>query len=111
MPLHFRIACPKKGDPFKPDNELPFSDVQPVLFLAEEFDTVGTGTGHTAAGLFLPGHFIPAPLFNEIGSFIAFNGLKLFQPLFAVRLSELLFKLDNLHVLGPSGFTRADIPA
>jgi hypothetical protein len=37
----------------------------PRLFFQQHFKPVGAGAGDQRARLFFPGHFIPAPFFNE----------------------------------------------
>jgi hypothetical protein len=41
---------------------------QPDSFLEKRYESIGTRAGDIVGGRFLPGHFIPAPFFNEIGS-------------------------------------------
>jgi hypothetical protein len=39
-----------------------------ISFFEKKFKPIGACSGYKIASLFLPGHFIPAPFFNEISS-------------------------------------------
>ena len=59
-----------------------------ISFFRKQFKPIGACSGDSSTSLFLPGHFIPAALFNEFSSFPspATQSLKFFQFLFMVRL-------------------------
>src|SRR5260370_10751872 len=40
----------------------------PISFLHKKFKPIGAGSGDSIPSLFLPGHRIPAPLFNDFSS-------------------------------------------
>ena len=58
----------KKGDPHKINNESPLTAILFISFFEKKFKPIGACSGYKIAGLFLPGHFIPAPFFNEFTS-------------------------------------------
>jgi hypothetical protein len=66
-----RIICLMGGVP--PERELPIDyryharrdPGTPRLFFHKNFKPVGACAGYSIARLFFPGHFIPAPFFNE----------------------------------------------
>lgn len=55
----------EKGDPHKTTLESPLLTNS---FFDKKFKSIGTSSGYSIVSLFLPGHFIPAPLFNEFSS-------------------------------------------
>src|ERR1700687_4524698 len=64
-------------------------------FLHKKFKPIGAGSGDSIASLFLPGHLIPAPLFNGFGSLPAIYCLEGFKFLFLVRLLHKLGDADR----------------
>ena len=58
----------KKGDPHKINYESPFTAISFISFFEKKFKSIGACSGYKIAGLFLPGHFIPTPFFNEFSS-------------------------------------------
>jgi len=67
----------------------------PVSFLHKKFKSVGARSGYAIASLFLPGHPIPATLFNGFSSRPAIDCLECFQFLFRVRLLHKLGDADR----------------
>jgi hypothetical protein len=58
----------KKGDPHKITYGSPLTVISISSFAEKNFKPLGAGLGYLGAGLFLAGHFIPAPFFNEFRS-------------------------------------------
>jgi hypothetical protein len=54
-------------------------------FLHKKFKPIGARSGYAIASLFLPGHPIPATLFNGFSSLPAIDCLECFQFLFRVQ--------------------------
>jgi hypothetical protein len=57
-----------KGDPHIINYESPLTAISFISFFDKKLKPVGACSGDKIASLFLPGHFIPAPFFNEFSS-------------------------------------------
>jgi hypothetical protein len=60
---------PKKGDPHNINHGSPLTAISFISFFEKKFKPIGACSGNCIVSLFLPGHFIPAPFFNEFSSF------------------------------------------
>jgi hypothetical protein len=58
----------EKGLPHKINYELPLTTISLISFFEKKFKPIGPCSGYVIASLFLPGHYIPAPFFNEFSS-------------------------------------------
>ena len=58
----------KRGDPHKINYGSPLTIIPIISFADKNFKPLGACLGYKRASLFLPGHFIPAPFFNEFRS-------------------------------------------
>src|SRR5437867_5785533 len=64
-------------------------------FLIKKFTPIGACSGYSIASLFLPGHLIPATLFNDFSSLPATYVPEFFKFLFVVRLLHKLGDADR----------------
>src|SRR3970282_1991893 len=67
----------------------------PISFLDKKFKPIGTCSGYSIVSLFLPGHLIPATLFNDFSSLPATYCLECFKFLFWLRLLHKLGDADR----------------
>src|SRR6266481_6145117 len=81
----FSASSPVKSD----------RSAEPISFLQKKFKPIGACSGYRIASLFLPGHLIPATLFNDFGSLPATCCLEFFEFRFMVRLLHKLGDADR----------------
>src|SRR5438128_12467358 len=67
----------------------------PISFLQKKFKPIGACSGHSIAGLVLPGHLVPATFFNGFSSLPATYFPEFFKFLFVVRLLHKLGDADG----------------
>src|SRR4029453_10086767 len=67
----------------------------PISFLEKQFKPIGACSGYRIASLLLPGHLIPATLFNDFSSLPATYCLEFFEFRFMVRLLHKLGDADR----------------
>src|SRR5438094_3430558 len=81
----FSASSPVKSD----------RSAEPISFLQKKFKPIGACSGYSIASLFLPGHLIPATLFNDFSSLPATYVPEFFKFLFTVRLLHKLGDADR----------------
>jgi len=69
VPGRFFILC-LRGYQYQIDYESPLITISFISFFDKKFKPISACSGYKIACLFLPGHYIPVPFFNEIESLI-----------------------------------------